>query len=988
MSGQGVAQVSFSSGELAPSLYGRVDIARYSTALRTCNNFIVRQYGGVTSRPGTRYIGRPGFRLGIPKRVRLIPFQFSVDQTYVLEVSEHYARVMCQGVYLYSHTFSALYTGSGWFNFNLPAGLALGDMIFKGIMVNGGYAGVVSQSGTGGGAFDSHLVASSVPSNLTVNSTVTLSIPLEITTPWAETELPSLSWTQSADILTVCHPSYAPHQIRRTGALTWDCIPFVNTGGPFQEINIDTTKTVCVSGSKGQITLSSSEVIYIEFPSAMHGMFYPSDIGNLFYVEQMPDDATPSWEVSADITAGSIRRAGVNYYQAMSSGKTGTVRPSHIEGSVSDGTGGVNNGTSTGVIWQWLHNGRGIVKIDSISTESENLTATSIVSVGYTVTVTTSIAHGMINGDLVYVTISNQSDIPLFNTYMPRIISVVSSTVFSFRDTIDLGNHTATGSCGVLYGSKIWATVQGPGQLPAALMGYQSPANIIGLTYTSGTPFSNSPWRYAFTTSSAHSFIVGDIVVVSGVTNPLQCNGKWTVMAVTATTVSVDSINGISGNDGYFLTSWTITSGIMSSASKMPTYKWAKSAWGGDQGYPACTTYFQQRQWFGGTPGNPQGIWSSVTSGYNDFSTSVPLIDSDAITRTCKTNKVNSIRQFAPLSQLLVLTTDGPFAVFGGTNGVLTPADMILKSQGSTGCAALNPVVIDNFCLYVQDKSSIVKAIGYNWQSDTFQGSDVSKYSNHLLLGHTVKEWAYQAVPFSVIWCVRDDGVLLSFTFMSEDQVMGWASHTTDGLYESVAVISEGQEDAVYVVVNRNGTRFTERFSTRQFSDVKDAFCVDCGLSYSGSPATVFSGLDHLNGRTVAIVADGVPKGTQVVSSGAVTLPVAASKVHVGLPYVCDMETLDMVTQAQNIRDKQKIINHVSVLVQESSVFNAGPDATHLTRYVPQLGVTTVNGLTSDLLDMRIACTWSKKGRVMIRQDQPLPLTVLAVIPEVAVAGS
>ena len=88
---------------------------------------------------------------------------------------------------------------------------------------------------------------------------------------------------------------------------------------------------------------------------------------------------------------------------------------------------------------------------------------------------------------------------------------------------------------------------------------------------------------------------------------------------------------------------------------------------------------------------------------------------------------------------------------------------------------------------------------------------------------------------------------------MPEQQVYGWHQHTTDGAFESVAVVSEGSEEVLYAVVRRtvNGraVRYVERLQTRVLVDQADAFFVDSGLQYSGAPVTTLSGLWHLEAR-------------------------------------------------------------------------------------------------------------------------------------------
>ncbi|MGL4680417.1 MAG: hypothetical protein ACRCWC_13675, partial [Plesiomonas shigelloides] len=506
------------------------------------------------------------------------------------------------------------------------------------------------------------------------------------------------------------------------------------------------------------------------------------------------------------------------------------------------------------------------------------------------------------------------------------------------------------------------------------------------------------------------------------------------------------------------------------------TYKWAIEAWGGDQGYPAATGYHDQRQVFGGTAGQPQTVWFSSVGGYTDFGTSLPVLDDEAITFTLASREVNEIRHFLPLSELILLTSGAEWLIKGDQNGNLLPGAINVKAQGYGGAAYLPPIVVGSTALYVQDKGSQVRALGYSFEQDAFTGNDLTVLSSHLFQGHNLTDWAYQKIPFSCAWAVRDDGKLLGLTYLREQEVVGWHVHETDGYFESVASVSEGNEDAIYFVVRRtiNGVtkRFVERLDSRFFTDVKECAFLDCSLAYDGRNATAttmtltggtnydqtetltltasastftagdvgneivyladgityrlritaytsgtvvsvipnriipaayrsartdwakavddLAGLSHLEGKTVSILADGNVHPQVVVTSGAITLQYRAAVIRVGLPYDADFETLPLSVQGQNLRDKNKIISKVSLLCEESRGIFAGPDADHLTEYKQRSNENYDEAIVpaTGLFEILTTSRWDKNGVVYIRQSDPLPLSILAVIPEVSVGGS
>ncbi|MCV5496794.1 hypothetical protein OFN10_24965, partial [Escherichia coli] len=160
------------------------------------------------------------------------------------------------------------------------------------------------------------------------------------------------------------------------------------------------------------------------------------------------------------------------------------------------------------------------------------------------------------------------------------------------------------------------------------------------------------------------------------------------------------------------------------------------------------------------------------------------------------------------------------------------------SSQGSNGSSNVPPIAVANIALFVQEKGSVVRDLAYSFDVDGYQGTDLTILANHLFQKRSIVDWSFCIVPYSSAFCIRDDGKLLVLTYLREQQVFAWAPQSSAGKYESTCSISEGNEDAVYFVVNRtiNGQvkRYIERLSSRLFTNDEDAFFVDSGLSYDG----------------------------------------------------------------------------------------------------------------------------------------------------------
>jgi hypothetical protein len=248
-----------------------------------------------------------------------------------------------------------------------------------------------------------------------------------------------------------------------------------------------------------------------------------------------------------------------------------------------------------------------------------------------------------------------------------------------------------------------------------------------------------------------------------------------------------------------------------------------------------------------------------------------------------------------------------------------------------------------------------------------------------------------------VLWAVRSDGLLLSLTFLKEQEVFAWTHHRHgNGNFQGVTVIREGNEDAVYFIVERGGARVIERLCSRLYNDLSDAWCVDSGLSYQGAPTTVVSGLDHLEGLVVDVLADGQPYGA-TVSGGSVTLATAASKIVVGLPFTPKLQTLqlDLGNEQNTVQGKRKRVAAVSVRVRDTSSrgLRIGTTFDTLVPFVPNISSTdnmALSPLGLMTADMRLIIdpSYNVPGQICIEQEHPLPATILGVIPEIVLGDT
>lgn len=419
---------------------------------------------------------------------------------------------------------------------------------------------------------------------------------------------------------------------------------------------------------------------------------------------------------------------------------------------------------------------------------------------------------------------------------------------------------------------------------------------------------------------------------------------------------------------------------------------------GSANNYPSTATYFEQRRIFAGTNNDQQTVFATRNGTESNLTSSLPSQDDDALKFRLASLQQNRIRHLIPLTDLIALTASGEWRIFADGAAALTPTSLAVKPQGYTGSSNVQPCVTVGSILYVQAQGSRIRELGYGGDSTNFgyKSIDISIMAPHLFNGKRVTDLAYARAPEQILWAIRDDGVLLGMTYVPDQQVYGWHQHSTDGLYESVCTVPEGNEDATYAVVQRtiNGRtmRMIERQASRIFTDAEDGYFVDCGATYDGASATTFYGLHHLEGETVQILADGAVETPQVVTAGTITLPFAASVVHFGLQYNSDLQTLPLAVEAMQAAGQGtlKNIDAIHLRHTQTSLFKSGADFTTMISNRSRLPTDPYGAPPSlQTAETRIAIpgNWNTDGFVCIRQDEPLPLTCLALVLEAQFGG-
>ncbi len=516
------------------------------------------------------------------------------------------------------------------------------------------------------------------------------------------------------------------------------------------------------------------------------------------------------------------------------------------------------------------------------------------------------------------------------------------------------------------------------------------------LSFHEGDPSSTGLEHNDRIEDSAGNFITqgfenGMKITISG-TSSNNASGKL-IVDVTDTVITlapgIDLANESAGS------SFTLTGDLIADSN------FSLGAFSETTGFPAAVAFYEQRLVLAGTSNQPQTIFFSQSGDFENFERGTN--DDDGLVYTIGSNEVNVIRYLASGRQLIVGTSGGEFIVrASGFDEPLKPNNTQIKQQTTYGSADIQPMQVGNATLFLQRAKRKLRELVFSNESDSYVAPDMTILAEHITEGG-ITAFAYQQEPDSVAWTVRSDGVLSCMTYRREEQVVAWHRHIIGGVFgsgnavvESVAVIpGDLDEDEVYLIVKRTidgaTKRYVERMSGFDFgSDITDAYFVDSGLTYSGSAATTISGLDHLEGQTVSVLADGSVHPDVTVSSGAVTLQRSVTKAHIGLPFTSKVETLrvDGGSALGSSQGKVKRISEVTVRLFRSVGLKVGTSTSELD-VVPFRdsgdAMDTATPLFTGDKTVEFRGGYDDDATIVIQQDQPLPMTILAIFPTVSV---
>lgn len=966
----------------------RVDFDRYRNGCARARNIVLLPTGGFTKAPGSRFVNavKDETKVG-----RLLPFKFSQEDAYIIEMAENAARFYRRqaritapniGASITNGTFTSNITG--WTDASASGATISHDAVNGRLALNpaGNARAVARQQVTTTTTGVEHVLAFKVEGDLgasvlvyvgasagasdlfpetrlglgwhTVAFTPAASpfhvhfaddlddpaetiyiddvslldnVPLELPTDYSESELSGISIRQTADAIYLFHPDIPTRKFERRAHRTWSLVTVPWDDGPYGESN------------PGLDVTTKNLIRNPDFQDGYAPWTDESAAG---------DTTTVEWDASQKIV---VLTCG-----------TDTGENASIEQEVDTGI-----SSSTEFVMHFRIMG------------AKSLTSPTNLSIGTT---------------------SGGVDILASTAYEPAWHSI-----------------TFTTSASTIYIRFTKAQTSNDKPSVAAGIGgchlYRSNARLMELSATEGS---------VTVTASGHTpFKSTDVGRLMRFTWPGKEPCWGIITAFTSTTVV------------------TLRLRRRAPYADIPTEDWQFGKWSATTGYPATGAFFQSRIVSAGAEQTPLDAEFSQTGDLENLrpDSFVSLVsqtqDDDALSYQIAAEEVNDVAWMTGRRKLIIGTTGGAF-VAESDGAAITATDISITPHSDVPVKKTAPVAIENAVVFLGSDGRQVFDLGFQLDDDSFVSADLTILSSHMLRSPGM-ELCLQRRPFQTIWVRRQDGRLAVLSYNRKQDIVGWSHRIMGGAFSSgdavvesittipgadddTQVLTSGERDEVWMIVKRTINGSTHRYieflegyyeapvredySTEALweaavkAHMVDAFYVDCGITYEGAATATITGLSHLEGQTVKVLAEGRVFADAVVSSGSITLGADVTKAQVGLGFSWQFEGLKWPsgTQSGSGVTKQKSMPHIGLVLQDAGAFSFGTVSYEETegRVVHPLQTKTFqrDGLAFDeaipLFVGEIVASIDGATRRDVRPymegSDPLPFTCLAIVPQ------
>jgi hypothetical protein len=804
---------SFAGGEIAPSLHARVDTAKYQTGVKKCENFIVHKHGGVVRRAGTQYIDhcyKQRFLDGsstTPPVVRIIPYILTDDISYIVELGHNYLRVIDSGTEVQGTFDASPGYGDKMWTLNISnitsSGVVtashggsypaierdsyvriegvdgidnINDMQFRVLGHDGVSPGVIGIT-----IGDAHFEAFTAQG--TYSSGGTISRIRVFKTPWPDSALADIRYTQSGNDLFLTASGYPIMRLRGqqfTSRAKWTFDRFrANTGnvaplaplatyewsqnggtrGVYANVNGGVTPLTWKVG-QGRLTDGNPFVPPYTYQPRSNVVDSATVYKEQLYVATMGHHAAQLKDTREEYIRYAVSVVDVNGSESIARESLYVVRRGgllKIQDAVQGSAGGK------------------LIRSDNFTT----ITFSPAMGLGYKIVIKPGTASGAYIDENDSFTIQGKTwdgkfvsetvNAALYGSYDSEEIQLETVNYFASFSKIVTKNLVTADRIAIYAGEEDWE-------------------------------FIRLRWRYVpqISASVANRYRVYK-----------STGGRYGLIGETPLNYFTDygaepdyTEQPLSGYDPF---SGTLPGEIKQFDSIL--YNPSASKVIDVNRYPLCSGLYQQSLLFARSNLDPERIWKSATGEYYNFNLREQLKDSSAFSFAIAGGRRGSIQHLLGMSKLLIFTDTGEWIINGSESGALTPTSVNAEQISQNGSGALRPLAIANDAIYYQPRGAVVRDLGWQHSGSGYQGNDLTVFAGHLFRGRRIVDWGYQAGPESVLWCIRDDGTALGLTYLKEHQIIAWHRHTTDGFFESVAVIPEGtgsnRRDVPYFVVKR-----------------------------------------------------------------------------------------------------------------------------------------------------------------------------------------
>lgn len=434
----------------------------------------------------------------------------------------------------------------------------------------------------------------------------------------------------------------------------------------------------------------------------------------------------------------------------------------------------------------------------------------------------------------------------------------------------------------------------------------------------------------------------------------------------------------------------TVTKQLPAQVVAGTSWRWSEGAFSEVRGYPVTGGLFKNALWMAGSEFEPYQVWKSAIDGFNDFEPGV--FDDSALTRALVDGSTEAVRWFCPSAKVAVFGTDGPeWVARPDTNGdTVRINNLITESVTNEGSSEIPGIALGNTVVFTDASRRRLVGISYDIRREGWAPVDLSLLASHML-GQGVIETAWQRNPWPIFWCLLEDGTLAGLTYQPDQEVQAWHRHDAGDPIESIAVlkVEGGRRETLFMAVRRDGAVHLERMFDRHRPEIGQgvtaARYLHAAKTYTlGAPETVFTGLDHLEGRVVIALVDGKSHPPVTVTGGEVTLNFAGQNVVIGLRYMSEYETLpfDMGMPDLAQTPKNKRVSDLAIAFRASmggQVFMNGK-----VQDVFQLGATPLDSAPAlfDGVKTIFPPGSGDSGQIAYRNDTAWPATLTAIFPE------